>query len=1177
MTSPLFAVGRVALATILPAALALLGARVAAQSSGGPARPPINGVTHVEPGWHAIVHAKVTAEPGTVIEDATIVVREGAIVSVTAKGEVPQGARVWDATGLEVYAGLVEPYLPVEARRSDKPDTAGAHWNPRVTPERTVLDGAGVPADVRKKLRSMGYGAALIAPSGPGILRGSCALSSLSEPGDAATPGVERVISRINAQTVAFDLTGVGDAEYPNSKMGVIAVIRQAFADAQWQQAAVMAFSRSPGRFERPVFSRALESLRQPVGWLFDAGDPLDIWRFTKIVREFRGEERVIAVGTGSEYQRLEAIKQSGAALIVPLAFPKRPRIATAADRDSVGLNELMAWEQAPTNPRRLDGAGIMTAITSSKLPKGGDFMENLRDAVTAGLSKDRALEMVTTRPAGLIGMSERLGKVAPGFIANFIVIKGEFFDPKREIRDVWIDGQRHEINAAPAPQAEALKGEWTLAAATAPAMTLTMKIGEKNEVSLERPGAEAPAAEAPAPAPGADAEKKPEAKKPAATKAKGVVQMENRLDFTLPGTALDPNFKPEPEAPAKPAEDKAAEKPADKASEKPDPGAALVSLIIEPAKDNAATLRGTATLPTGERVALTATRNPPKDGDKKKDEAKKDDDKPKPALVNIPETLTTPFGAYGLAAVPAQESVLITNATVWTNGNDGVLENASVHIAGGKIKAVGKSPLTIDPAFPVTREIDATGLHVTAGIIDCHSHTGISGGVNEGTQSCTSEVRIFDVINPDDIDWYRQLAGGVTGANQLHGSANSIGGQNSVVKHRWGVAVTPDDMRIEGAPPGIKFALGENVKQSNWGESNTTRYPQTRMGVETFIRDRFLAARAYKARWDAFIALTDNDKSLAEPPESDLELEALVEILDGKRLIHCHSYRQDEILMLCRVAKEFGFRIGTFQHVLEGYKVADAIKDAAIGASTFSDWWAYKWEVYDAVPSNGSIMHDVGVVVSFNSDSDELARRMNAEAGKAVKYGGVPPAEAMKFVTLNPAKQLRIDAMTGSIETGKDADLAVWSGDPLSPTSRCVRTFVDGRELFSLEQDKAHRERIASERARIMQKLLAEEPKKAKDDGKDKPDGASEGRSGGPGEGRRRRGGAQPPQDDLTSGGPSRSGLFTLVPVGGEDDETARAQAIYKARQVEARMEYLLRNGINPDFGRPGVCGCDL
>lgn len=1167
MNPSIVRVARGCLALALALTLGLVGARGAlAQSSGGALRPPINGVTNSEPGWHAIVHAKLTAEPGTVIEDATIVVRDGAIVSVGAGAKPPEGARVWDATGLEVYAGLVEPYLAVDIPRPDKPSTAGAHWNPRLTPERSALDGPGVPAEARKKLRSMGYGAALIAPPSGAILRGSCALVSLSEPGEASTPGVERVVSRLNAQVAAFDLSSIGGFEYPSSKMGAIAVLRQAFSDVQWQSAAVQAFSRNPGSFERPVFSRAMEALRQPTGWLFDANEPLDIWRFTKIVREFRGDERVIGVGTGAEYQRLAALKQSGAALVVPLAFPKRPRVSTAADRDGVGLNELIAWEQAPTNARRLDNAGIMVAITSSKLPKGSDFMENLRDCVTAGLDKDRALEMVTTRPAGLIGMSERLGKVAPGFIANFVVMKGGFFDPKREVRDVWIDGQRHEINAAPSATAEMLKGEWTIAALTTPGMTLTMTVGEKNEVTLgrkaDKPGAAKAGAPAEAPAEAVAGEVKKADKKPKAGggRARSVVQMENRLDFTVPESVFD-----EPgDGGAEPA------KPEGTKVEKEDAGSAAVSLVLDMGEGGGATLRGRAVRPSGERVTLSGTRaeKTGDEGDSKKDK-EKDGDKPKASLVGIPEALTVPFGAYGLAAVPAQESVLIKDATVWTNGPDGVIKKASVHIAGGKVRAVGASPLKIDPAFPVTREIDGTGLHVTAGIIDCHSHTGISGGVNEGTQSCTSEVRIFDVINPDDVDWYRQLAGGVTGANQLHGSANAIGGQNSVVKHRWGCA-TPDDMRVEGAPAGIKFALGENVKQSNWGERNTTRYPQTRMGVETFIRDRFIAAREYKARWAAFMSLTDNEKGLSEPPAKDLELDALVEILDGQRLVHCHSYRQDEILMLCRVAKEFGFRIGTFQHVLEGYKVADAIKDSAIGASSFSDWWAYKWEVYDAIPSNGSIMHDVGVVVSFNSDSDELARRLNAEAGKAVKYGGVPPAEAMKFVTLNPAKQLKIDGMTGSIEAGKDADIAVWSGDPLSPTSRCVRTFVDGREMFSLEQDAAHRERIASERARIMQKLLADGPKRSADGDKGR-EGATRGDEGSTTPPRRRNPNIVPPQDGMRSGG------FALVPSGGDEEETERAREAFRLRQIEARMEYLFRNGIDPSFGRPGVCGCDL
>jgi imidazolonepropionase-like amidohydrolase len=281
--------------------------------------------------------------------------------------------------------------------------------------------------------------------------------------------------------------------------------------------------------------------------------------------------------------------------------------------------------------------------------------------------------------------------------------------------------------------------------------------------------------------------------------------------------------------------------------------------------------------------------------------------------------------------------------------------------------------------------------------------------------------------------------------------------------------------MRLAGAPEGIKFALGENVKQSNWGDNFTSRYPQTRMGVETIIRDRFKAAKDYQQAWQNYRKLSKKERLKTVPPRKDLELEALLEILNGKRLIHSHSYRQDEILMLCRVAREFGFKIGTFQHVLEGYKVAESIKEAAIGASTFSDWWAYKFEVYDAIPYNGALMHKAGVNVSFNSDSNELARRLNTEAAKAVKYGGLTPEEAIKFVTINPAIQLGIADKVGSLEPGKDADFVIWSGNPLSTYSICEQTWIDGRKMFDRAEDLKARETVVNERAKLLQIYFAE------------------------------------------------------------------------------------------------------
>ena len=436
----------------------------------------------------------------------------------------------------------------------------------------------------------------------------------------------------------------------------------------------------------------------------------------------------------------------------------------------------------------------------------------------------------------------------------------------------------------------------------------------------------------------------------------------------------------------------------------------------------------------------------------------------PASGIITDPPPLYPP-GAYGRENVPAQpEYVLVRNATVWTLDEQGKQENADVLVREGRIAEVGTGLSAPEGAL----EIDGTGKHVTPGIIDAHSHTAILEGINEGTQAVTAEVGIGDVIDSYDIAMYRELAGGLTVANVLHGSANPIGGKNQVIKLRWGMG--PEALKFTGARPGIKFALGENVKRSNW-RNLSDRYPQTRMGVEQIIRDRFHAAREYQQAWDRYNAL--DDKSGVVPPRRDLELEALQEVLAGERLVHCHSYRQDEILMLLRVADDFGFTIGTFQHVLEGYKVAPEIAAHGAGGSAFSDWWAFKVEAYDAIPYNGALMHEAGVLVTFNSDSDELARRLNTEAAKAVKYGGVDEVEALKFVTLNAAKQLAIDPRVGSLEAGKDADFVIWNGHPLSTYTKCEQTWIDGRKYFDIDEDRLMRNEVEKERMRLIQKLL--------------------------------------------------------------------------------------------------------
>ena len=503
--------------------------------------------------------------------------------------------------------------------------------------------------------------------------------------------------------------------------------------------------------------------------------------------------------------------------------------------------------------------------------------------------------------------------------------------------------------------------------------------------------------------------------------------------------------------------------------------------------------ITGNGIMPDGDRFQFTFKPNDvaaDDDTDSDDTEVAKDDDTSDEVTGGLPpEELVMPLGAYGVEAAPAQRKVFIRGATIWTEGPEGIIEDGCLIVAGGKIAYVG--PAAEDKLTPDMLVIEAEGKHITPGLLDCHSHTGISGGVNEGSQAVTAEVRIADVINPDDINFYRQLAGGLTTINQLHGSANPIGGQNSVIKLKWGAAT--DQLRIPDAIEGIKFALGENPKRSSG------RYPDTRMGVATVIRDAFTAASDYKKTWDRYLSLPTEQRENVMPPRRDLELDALVEILDGERLVHSHSYRQDEILMLIRIADDFGFTIGTFQHVLEGYKIAEAIAEHGAGASTFSDWWAYKVEVQDAIPFNGALMTNVGVVVSFNSDSSELARRMNTEASKAVRYGGLDPHEALKLVTINPARQLRIDHRVGSLEVGKDADFVVWSASPLSTYARCEQTWIEGARYFDLRTDEALRTKINSERQRIIQKIHAQSHDKKKN-GKDEKNG------GNGGEGRRGR-----------------------------------------------------------------------
>lgn len=460
--------------------------------------------------------------------------------------------------------------------------------------------------------------------------------------------------------------------------------------------------------------------------------------------------------------------------------------------------------------------------------------------------------------------------------------------------------------------------------------------------------------------------------------------------------------------------------------------------------------LQGTYYDNDGNESTWSATK---KDPSKKKANKKKKDSK-----VVAPTVMPVSYPNIGLGnfTQPTQETILIKNATVWTSEADGILKNTDVLLKGGKISKIGKN-LSARGA----KVIDGTGKHLTAGIVDEHSHIGTS-AVNESGHNSTAEVTIEDVINPDDINLYRNLAGGVTSIQILHGSANPIGGRSAIIKLKWGEDA--NSLIYKNTPKFIKFALGENVKQTNWGDNQTIRFPQTRMGTEQVFVDYFQRAKEY-----------DILKKSGKPYRKDIELETLAEILNKERFISCHSYVQSEINMLMKVAEQFNFNINTFTHILEGYKVADKMKKHGVGGSTFSDWWAYKYEVNDAIPYNAAIMHNAGVTVAINSDDREMSRRLNQEAAKTMKYGGMSELDAWKMVTINPAKLLHIDDKVGSIKIGKDADVVLWSDHPLSIYAKAEKTIIEGKVFFDIDTDMKKRAAIKNERNKLIMMMLNE------------------------------------------------------------------------------------------------------
>ncbi len=930
------------------------------------------------PEVYALRGAKIVSNSAPEIENGVIVVRNGVITALgDANTPIPADAEVINASGHTVYPGFIDAFssLGMPGAANDPAyasyERGNTHLNGQIRPERMATVLMQPDSGQLSRWRRAGFVAAHIAPP-HGIMSGQSAVISLN----AGAPAELVIVPQYG---VVLNLRGRGAFEgggsgYPSSLMGAIALVRQTFYDAQHQQQAWQTYLRDPNGKPRPAMNRALEALqpvlerRQPL--LAIANNAEDIRRVLRIADEFN--LKMIVVGGQEAAKVADELKRRDVPVLLSMEMPEALRSYDPLSPPT--LTSLRNRALAYQNAAILHEKGVRFAFTTEGLGDPERLLRNIRTAIANGLPKDAALRALTLTPAELLGVQDKLGDLAVGKTASFVVTRGELFEPRARLEFVFADGKRYKLS----------EGTQTVAATPTPQFRRPRDWDAESTASLQEASC-------------------------CYHHAHGstLTHMQSH-DHEAHGCEtectdhLTAGVPPRQDTPREAGMQQG-----------------------EPAQERAAQGGTSDDTPTLPRVKLTPIMPPPAD---------------------------------------EHNTWLIRNATVWTLAHDKPLPNTDVLVVDGKIAAVGKNLTPPSNA----RIIDGTGKHLTPGLMDCHSHTAISGGVNEGTNVCTAEVRIQDVLNPDDVNIYRQLAGGLTAALVLHGSANVIGGQSIVVKWRWGK--TADAMIFKEAPTGIKFALGENVKRSNFRTPGQQRYPASRMGVEQVIRERFLAALDYKRHWEEFRA---GKRPL--PPQRDLQLDALVEILDGKRLIHCHSYRQDEILMLLRVCEEFGVRVGTLQHVLEGYKVANEIARHGAGASSFSDWWAYKIEVYDAIPHNGAIMWERGVVVTFNSDSNELARRMNTEATKAIKYGGVPEVEALKFVTLNVAKQLGIDRYVGSIEVGKHADLALWNDHPLSGYAVCEKTFVDGILYFDRERDRAWREELEQERQEYLKGLRAE------------------------------------------------------------------------------------------------------
>jgi imidazolonepropionase-like amidohydrolase len=995
---------RFALALALLTALPLA---VAAQTS------PTVGLRDNAPAVHALTNARIVTAPGRTLDNATLVIRDGVIEAVGANVRVPADARVWDMAGRTLYPGFIDAYSDVGMRTEmtdeDREEQRGAvYWNPQVRSFiDAVSDFAANDSTRPATLRAQGFTVVNTVPR-IGLFRGQTAVVSLVD-----GPVADRVIRPGVAQSMTLWRDNNAGSGYPTSSMGAMTFIRQTLHDVDWHNRAHAAYTRNPQSQKRPETNAALAALAPAL-----RGDQ-------PIIVETRSEEEILRAlrfadefplslwirGNGSEYRLLEQFRGMEAPLILPVDFPQTPDVARAEQALNLSLAQLRHWQAAPENPARLASVGVRFALTADGLNQRSQFLPNVRRAVERGLGADVALAALTTVPAGYLGLSRTHGTLEPGKVANVVVASGDLFTTDSNVEAVWVDGRRFDISTVESVDP---RGQWRIVALGAERVEGTLTLtGSRSQLSGTFTGGGA------------------ETRLTTARLSGETPQ----LQIAFSGEILGHE-----------------------------------GTIRMAGSASATSLDGWGELPTGRRFNWTAERigDAPGNGESARaggPSAGGNDGRgpggaagTRPAVTSFLVDNTTPAIEYGRDGIPEQpRHVLVRNATIWTMAEQGILENADLLVTEGRVTRVGRN---LDAPAGAT-VIDATGRHVTPGLIDAHLHSGASGGINETGAAIVPEVRLGDVLTIDNIWMYRQLAGGLTTAHVMHGSANPIGGQNQHVKLRWGAL--PDELKFEGAPRTVKFALGENVIRS------PTRYPNSRMGVEQVMRDHFLAAREYErahAEWQR------NRQGVQ--PRIDLRMQALVDIMNGDILVMSHAYRQDEMLMLMRLAEEFDFRIRAFHHGVEAYKIAPEIAAHGAAAVVWSDWGAFKVESFDNTTYNSRILTDAGVLTSLHSDDSQIASRMNWEAAK-MQRTGLTDEQALALVTISTARILGIDERVGSLETGKDADFVIWADNPLSTETRVEQTWIDGRRYFDIDEDRQMREQVERERSQLIQLITSQ------------------------------------------------------------------------------------------------------